>query len=294
MKKPRFCLVGDGAIAQYHKKAIEHVGGELLGDHVLDPKFNPKLPDQEFSKETCFALTSTYNDIETALSYKVNGFFDYIIICSPSHLHRLHIQKALSHSGSVKIIVEKPAFLPWEPIIESDRLNIVLQLRYLPGLPKSADLVTSHFLRDDNYFLSWKGDPKKTGGLFYNLFIHYLDLAQRLGADFEGSLNLTDDELPKSFQSNDNRRKPLLYRRYISYRVEDDKPPGGNLLKILDLQKIDMQTCYNRMYEDIVSGGGIKPKDIFYLSWILERNSEIFGFGRNGMNKLIRIGKELL
>ncbi len=293
MSKLRFCLIGDGAIAEYHKKAIEHVGGELDTDHIIDPKYKPDLP-QEFSPNRCFAMSSIYKDLESAIDYNVNGLFDYIVICSPSYLHRLHIQKALNHSGSVKIIVEKPAFLPWEPIIESDQLNIVLQLRYLPNLPKSADLVTAHFLRDDNYFYSWKGDPKKTGGLFYNLFIHYLDLAQRLGANFEGSVNLTDDELPKFFQSHDNRREPLLYRRYISYRVEDDKPPGGHLLNIIDLQKVDMQQCYNNMYEDIISGGGVKPKDLFYLNWILQRNSEMFGYGRNGMNKLIRIGKELL
>ena len=285
MRKLRFCLIGDGAIARYHKKAIEHVGGEL--SHVIDIAY-----------ETGIYLSKDDTTCSRSLEYTpVHDLehIDFFVISTPSNLHREQIKFILTHThGSAQIICEKPAFLPWEPIIDNDRINIVLQLRYLPGLPKSADLVTAHFLRDENYFLSWKGDPQKTGGLFYNLFIHYLDLAQRLGADFEGSLNLTDDELPKFFQSHDNRRNPLLYRRYISHRTEDDKPPGGNLLNIIDLQKIDMQTCYNHMYEDIVSGGGIKPKDLFYLSWILWRNSELFGFGRNGMNKLIRIGKELL
>jgi len=62
----------------------------------------------------------------------------------------------------------------------------------------------------------------------------------------------------------------------------------------LELEKIDMQKCYNLMYEDILSGGGIKPRDLFYLSWVLQRNSELFGYGKDATGKTIEIGRELL
>ena len=279
MSKLRFALIGDGHIARHHRKAIEHVGG-VIG-FVVDPKY-----DATFNYNTWRGVTSIPQCELISC--------DYFIICSPSDLHREQIKFLLSNGhGSAQIICEKPAFLPWEPIIDSDRLNIVMQLRYIKGLPVKADLVTAHFIRDEKYFYSWKGDPKKTGGLFFNLWIHHLDLSHRLNADFEGSINLPDDEIPSTIDLLSNKKlKPV--RRSIHYRKQEQELPGGQTLNIIDLQKINMQACYNAMYEDIVSGGGIKPKDIFYLSWTLQRNSEIFGYGKNGMNRLIRIGKELL
>ena len=260
MQKLRFCLIGDGNIARYHRKAIEYVGGEIVC--VIDPKYDPT-----FNKDTYRSLKSATWKVFASMP------IDFFVICSPSHRHREEIKHILLNAhGCSQIICEKPAFLPWEPIVDSDRLNIVLQLRYLPGLPEKADLVKAVFVRDENYFKTWKGDARKTGGIFYNLFIHYIDLAIQLGADFEGMVKAEGEQ-----------DRHILYTR---------KTHDGT--SVMFLGQDSYQTCYNRMYEDIVSGGGIKPSDIFYLNWVLQRNSELFGFGRNGMNKLIRIGKELL
>ena len=68
----------------------------------------------------------------------------------------------------------------------------------------------------------------------------------------------------------------------------------NNSLDVLDIQKADMQGCYNRMYGAILAGKGVHPKDLFYLDWILKRSSEIFGYGKNGIGKTIKIGKKLL
>ncbi len=128
-----------------------------------------------------------------------------------------------------------------------------------------------------------EGDARKTGGLFFNLFIHYIDLAIQLDAEFEGQV-LSKGEQEKYIGTEWSWPKDIWFEsdRFIA---DKDK---------IDILKIDMQGCYNRMYEDIISGGGIKPKDLFYLSWVLQRNSELFGYGRNGRNKFIKIEKELL
>lgn len=248
----KFALIGDGTIAKYHREAIKHVGGELM--YVVDPKYPPSsvswIPLIKIEE-----LPSLY------------PMPDYVVICSPSHLHRQQIKKILALDNfNGQIVCEKPAFLPWEQIIDSDRLNIVLQLRYLPNLPKKADLVSVRFVRDEAYFRSWKGNARNTGGLFYNLFIHYIYLAQMLGADFEGGVY------------DDGKQS-----RWVGTRFES-----------IDILNIDNQACYNRMYEAVLSGKGIKPKDLFYLNWVLNRNSEIFGYGRDGLNKTITIKNELM
>ena len=278
----KFALIGDGTIAKYHREAIKHVGGELLEQNITDPKYAPTEYTQENPGNNLFSKIGVYSSLESFLlveRLKDEGLcswkettpkFDYISICSPSHLHRQQIKDILNVCPNIKIICEKPAFLPWEMPIDSDRINIVLQLRYLPNLPKKADLVSVRFVRDEAYFKSWKGDARNTGGLFCNLFIHYIHLAQILGADFEGVVS-------------EHGEQERFIRRW-----------GVGQYDKIDILNIDNQACYNRMYEDIVEGKGIKPSDLFYLSWTLARNSEIFGYGKGSLGRTITIKNELM
>lgn len=227
----RFSLLGDGYIAQHHKRAIECVG-KLV--NVYDVKYGKPFPKDFY---------------ET----------DYVVICTPSWTHREYTKQALSFGS--RVIVEKPMCLPWEQIIDDDDINIVLQYRYLP-LPKTADKVSVKFVRDNKYFDSWKGDPKLTGGLLYNLFIHYIDLAILLGADFEGVVT----------SEGSQERK-----------IDD-----------FDILSVDNQSLYDNMYQEIVRGNGVKPKDIMYLHWQMSRHSELCGYGSNGLNTTIKIGHKLL
>jgi len=206
----KFYIVGDqSSIAHYHRKAIEHVGGEIVGGSDRDYQWNDS------------------RDV------------DYVVICTPSYLHMEHIKEYLP---LYKIIVEKPMCLPWEPIVDDNRINIVMQLRYLEDLEYLKHMKVN-FVRDKAYMNTWKGSFRKSGGLFYSLFIHYIDLAIRYGATFTGSIHPAGEQ-----------------RREFDFEYN-----------IINLEKIDMQGCYNRMYEDIVEGKGIKPRDIFYLHWVMNR-----------------------
>ena len=263
----KFALIGDGAIAKYHKEAIKHVGGELL--YIVDPKYKQKT------------LSDFRGEILPSLYFP--SYVDYAVICSPSYLHYSQIKEILEFGHILRgIICEKPAFLPWEPAIDINRINIVLQLRYLPNLPKKADLVSVRFVRGEAYFKNWKGDARKTGGLFYNLFLHGIDLAMQLGADFEGVVARHGEQERWIGTKWDNS----IYREHGNQYVKDENK--------IDILNIDTQGCYNRLYEAILEGKGIKPSDIFYLNWILQRNSEIFGYGRDGIGKTIAIKNELM
>jgi len=254
----KFALIGDGRVAQYHRKAIEHVGGEI--GWIVDPRHEDR------------SIHSSQLPIDIEANHrfyrKLMDTIDYYVICSPSQFHRQQIQYIFSNSNSdwkeFQIICEKPAFLPWENIIDDDRINIVLQLRYLPNLPEKADMVVAHFVRDEAYFKSWKGDPKNTGGIFTNLFIHYISIALDLGANFQGFITSSGNQT----------------RRIDNY----------------DILKIDTQFLYNKMYEDIViNNKGTNPKDLFLLNWILERCFIRHGGGIDVFNKKINLNlKDLI
>ena len=252
----KFILIGDGAIARYHRKAIEHVGGKLA--YVCDPEYG------EFNLWKGVPVAK-YNELpELAGKLWDTDREIYVIIASPSHFHREQIKFVLKNfPASTQIICEKPAFLPWEPVIDDDRINICLQLRYLPNLPKKAENVFVQFVRDNNYFNSWKGDPQKTGGIFTNLFIHYILLSIQLKAKFNGIVLLEGTQK----------------------RLVDD----------YDIFNIENQYLYNKLYEDIVfSNNGIKPKDIFLLNWILDRSGFKYGFGKDLIGKNIIINTQSL
>lgn len=204
-------MIGDGRISIRHRNAIDHVGGEIKW--VYDPVKYPKPP----------LMLQDFKGL------------DYVVICSPSFKHREQTKLVLQLAPECQVIVEKPAVLPWEPIIDDDRINVVLQLRYL-DLPKKADLISVRMLRSEKYFQSWKGDFMKSGGAIYNLFIHYIDLAIRTGANFKGEICREGDQF-----------------RYID---------------TYDLFHVDMQVAYNKLYEDVLNGGGIKPKDLFLLNYV--------------------------
>lgn len=229
--KMKFGLIGDGKIAKYHKEIIKN---------DLDRIYDPKYGNQDLT----------------------NAFFkdlDYVVICSPSFLHYSQIKMALHNN--CKVIVEKPMVLPWQPFIDDDRINIVLQLRYL-DLPKIARTVKITMIRNEEYFQSWKGDPKNTGGVFFNLFIHYIDLAIHLNAEFIGEI-----------------------------RTEGTQERWVDDINILD---INMQSMYDHLYTNILNGRGIKPNELYYLNYVMNMNSTIYGLGRNTLNKQIIIPKQLL
>ncbi|OFW47589.1 MAG: hypothetical protein A2163_00785 [Actinobacteria bacterium RBG_13_35_12] len=246
----KFGLIGDGYIARRHKKAIEYIKGEL--SFIYDP--------MKYKQTESFEIFLVANN---------NPATDYLIIASPNNTHYDYTKIALKND--IKVIVEKPFCLPWQPLIDDDRINIVLQLRYM-DLPKKADLVKAVMVRNEDFWNSWKGNPKLTGGFISEFFIHYIDLAIILGADFEGTVQEYGKQV-----------------RYIYSR-------GENVQKgtYLDIMNIDMQDLYNKMYVDIVNGGGVKPKDIFYLNWVIQKNSEKFGYSKDCLEKTIFIGKELM
>ena len=214
MKNKKFVLMGNGYIAKVHKKVISDLGGNLI--NIYDPLlYGGWLDKSSVDNEEIF--------------YRA----DYVVICSPTQHHRGQILQALKYLPEWgEIIVEKPMWLPSEKFIDDDRINVVLQYRWAP-IHKPIKLIKVKFIRDQDYFKTWKGDARKSGGFIFNLFIHYLDLAYLNGAGFEG----------------------VVRSEGKGYRKADD----------IDLQGFSSEHLYRLMYESIGKGFGVKPRYIYPL-----------------------------
>jgi hypothetical protein len=230
-----FGIIGEGRISERHKKAIGRIGGEIRA--IYDP-----------AKSSQAETNGLYH---RGLDADFFGEVDWVVVTSPTHLHYQHVKMSLARGK--KVICEKPYVLPWQPVIDSENVFVVLQLRWA-GLPKRAKEVRLIASRNDAYFTGWKGKPLLTGGLFFDLFIHYIDLARMYGGTFHGRVN--------------------------------PNGPQERWVDQYDLMKIDMDAAYARMYQDIVfEGKGIRPAHVAELHWLLGKYTGRFGAGKEILEK---------
>jgi UDP-N-acetyl-2-amino-2-deoxyglucuronate dehydrogenase len=188
-----FALLGAaGYIAPRHLRAIKDNGGVLLA--ALDPRdsvgiLDSFFPDARFFVE--FERFDRYIDRCRRNGRKI----DYISICSPNYLHDAHVRFALRNDSEA--ICEKPLVLnPWniDGLEEAEResgckVNTILQLRLHPAVIALRDKImkdksnrmhevdlTYITSRGRWYYVSWKGDEAKSGGIATNIGVHFYDM----------------------------------------------------------------------------------------------------------------------
>ena len=283
-----FVLIGAaGYIAPRHMKAIKDTGNNLLA--AVDPNdsvgiIDSYFPDAHFFVE--FERFDRHVDKLRRRGVKV----DYASICSPNYLHDAHIRWAL-RSG-IDAICEKPLVLnPWNldalKEIEEEtgkRIYNILQLRVHPSIVALKDRIEKEYkgknkkylidltyitTRGRWYFVSWKGNLEKSGGVATNIGIHFFDmliwifgavkhqevhysepLKKMSGyielekAEVRWFLSVDFNDLPDEVKAKNQR----TYRS-ITFDGEEIEFSGG----FTDLHTV--------VYKDILNGGGFGVED---------------------------------
>jgi UDP-N-acetyl-2-amino-2-deoxyglucuronate dehydrogenase len=175
-------------------KAIKDTGNVLVA--ALDPFDSVGIMDSYFPDADFFIEPERYDRHLDKLRRKNNGgHVDYVSICSPNYLHDAHIRLALRNQAHA--ICEKPIVLnPWNvdalQEIEKEsgkRIFTILQLRHHPAIvalkqkvdsgpvDKVYDIDLTYFTsRGRWYFISWKGQMEKSGGVATNIGVHFFDM----------------------------------------------------------------------------------------------------------------------
>ena len=185
----KFALIGlAGYIAPRHLKAIKEVGGQLVA--ALDIADSVGVLDQYFPD--CAFFTEEFAFYDFLMDKQP---VDYLVVCSPNHLHEEHCYAGLKLNADV--ICEKPLTLTLhslDHLLEAEQYTqkhifTILQLRLHPKLiqlkqeieadpDKVFDVSIEYFTpRGKWYHASWKGDIRKSGGIATNIGIHLFDLA---------------------------------------------------------------------------------------------------------------------
>ncbi|HDY68439.1 hypothetical protein LCGC14_1222210 [marine sediment metagenome] len=160
----KWLIVGSGGfIAPRHFESIKNIGDEVVGTCDVKSDTNPDFTDYKEMLELVSA--------------------DAVAICTPNYLHYPMIQMALDKG--LRVLCEKPLTLSSKEIEQlpnDGRVGAVLQLRYHPvcylrPMKKlEGGSIILKVYRDDDYWASWKGSKEKSGGILFNLGVHYFDL----------------------------------------------------------------------------------------------------------------------
>jgi len=281
-----FALIGAaGYIAPRHLKAIKETGNRLKC--ALDPYDGIGILDNYFPDADFFTEPERFDRHLDKLRRRGAEKIDYVSICSPNYLHDAHIRMALrngAHAICEKPLVLNPGNLDALQEIELEtnhKIYNILQLRLHPAIQQlkkkieegptdkvyNVDLtyITS---RGKWYFISWKGDERKSGGVATNIGIHFFDMLGWIFGAFKG-VELEKNRPEKAggklyfekanvnwFLSVDENDLPSAAvgagkRTYRKINIEDEE------LEFSD----GFTDLHTASYMDILSGGGFGVED---------------------------------
>lgn len=228
----KFSITSTGFILPTHIEAMRQAGGELVGINT---------------KEDC------------------------VVVTSPNYLHYQHIKEHLDKI----VLVEKPLVIdPFqaEELAEYDNIFCVLQLRYHPLLKEIKIEEMNNIemdicvYRDEKYFKGWKGDESKSGGILYNLGIHYFDLLFQLFGRPVSCIGDYDDRTAMGIINGD--------KFHCQYKLSVNEPKetqrrifriNGTDYNFSKQENLAYENLHKYVYQDLMQGKGVRPRDIVWL-----------------------------
>ena len=231
----KFAIIGTGFIFQKHIEAIRYIGGEIteaINEHsFLDYK---KLIDKTKA--------------------------EYVVVLTPNYLHTKMVEYA-AKKGKI-VLCEKPlAITPVDiqRLAKYDNVFVVLQLRYHPKLKEMKKAIKKNnkvkldiaVYRNKKYHKSWKGNDKLSGGIAFNLGIHYVDLVFHL-------LKGKSAEMEISLSTNETKEKA---RRIIEI--------NGKKFNLSSKENLSEENLHKFVYKDLIRGKGVRPKELKELTELI-------------------------
>jgi UDP-N-acetyl-2-amino-2-deoxyglucuronate dehydrogenase len=280
-----FALIGvAGFIAPRHLKAIKETGNNLIAS--LDKFDQVGIIDSYFPHADFFIEFERFDRHLDKLK-RLGTEIDYVSICTPNYLHDSHIRFALRHRATA--ICEKPLVLnPWNldalSEIENEtnqRVYTILQLRLHPTIialknkiqnsprDKVFDVDLTYITsRGRWYFISWKGDIPKSGGIATNIGIHFFDmLIWVFGSVKQNEIHAMQPDYSSGYLELERAR----VRWFLS--INDDHIPaavraaGQRTYRSITLEGEEIEfsegfkDLHTKSYESILQGDGFGIND---------------------------------
>ena len=282
--KKNFALIGAaGYIAPRHMKAIMDTGNDLVA--AFDPYDGIGIMDSNFPEASFFTEFERFDRFVDKWRRSTGKKIDYVSICSPNYLHDSHIRFALRSGADA--ICEKPLVLnPWNidqlKIIEEEtgqKIYNILQLRLHPSIIALKEKVSKELASDPNkiyeidltyltsrgkwYFISWKGEQKKSGGIATNIGIHFYDMLSWIfGAVEENIVHVKTADTNAGYLKLKNANVSWFLSVNYNYIPEEIRATGQRTYRSITVDGEEMEfsggftDLHTRSYEEILKGNG--------------------------------------
>ncbi|KIM12182.1 MAG: oxidoreductase [Sulfurovum sp. FS08-3] len=305
-----FALIGaSGYIAPRHMKAIKETGNNLVV--ALDPYDGIGIMDSNFPQADFFTEFERFGTFIDQWHRDNNQKIEYISIASPNYLHSSHIRFALLNSTHA--ICEKPLVLNVKEIDElleiekqtSKKVYTILQLRLHDSIialknkiakeleenpSKVYDIDLTYLTsRGKWYFVSWKGDEAKSGGIASNIGVHFFDMLSWIfGPIEENVVHLKQPDANAGFMKLKNANVRWFLSVNYDYIPEDVKATGKTTYRSITVDGEEFEfsegftDLHTRSYENILNGGGFGLEDARNSINIVSQIRSLVPQGLNG------------
>lgn len=276
-----FALIGAaGYIAPRHMRAIKDTGNKLIT--ALDKFDSVGIIDSFFPEADFFTEPERFDRHLDKLRRKEENKIDYVSICSPNYLHDAHIRLALRNQANA--ICEKPLVLnPWnvDSLSEIEKetgksINTILQLRLHPAIielkkqieeapaDKVFDIDLTYITsRGRWYYISWKGDVHKSGGVATNIGIHFFDMLIWIFGDVQKSVvHVTNPDMAAGFLQLKKARVRWFLSINESYLPEVAVVAGKRTFRSISIEGKEFEfsegftDLHTISYRHILAGNG--------------------------------------
>jgi len=284
-----FALLGaSGYIAPRHMQAIKDTGNDLVA--ALDPYDGIGVMDSYFPQASFFTEFERFDRFVDKLRRENEKKIEYVSIATPNYLHDAHIRFALRSGCDAiceKPLVLNPHNLEQLKLIESEtqkKVNTILQLRLHPSIVALKEKVSRELEKNPNkvydidltyltsrgkwYFISWKGDEDKSGGIASNIGVHFYDMLSWIFGKVEE--NIVHIKTPDA-NSGILKLKNANVRWFLSvnyeYLPKEVREKGQTTFRSITVEGEEIEfsggfkDLHTRSYEEILRGNGFGLDD---------------------------------
>jgi UDP-N-acetyl-2-amino-2-deoxyglucuronate dehydrogenase len=316
-----FALIGAaGYIAPRHMRAIKETGNNLIA--ALDKNDSVGVIDSHFPEASFFTEFERFDRFVDKWHREDHQRIEYMSIASPNYLHDSHIRFGLKSGADViceKPLVLNPHNIDQLKIIEAEtgkKVYNILQLRLHPSIIALKQRVETELKKDPNkvyeidltyltsrgkwYFVSWKGDESKSGGIASNIGVHFFDMLTWIFGDVKANrVNLkTPFANAGTFKLENANVRWFLSVNY-DYIPDEIKAQGQRTYRSITVDGAEIEfsggftDLHTRSYEHILSGEGFGLDEAYGSIRTVSEIRKMDAIGLNGeyhpfCNKVMR------
>jgi len=299
-----FALIGVGGyIAPRHLGAIKDTGNNLVC--ALDKNDSVGIMDSYFPNASFFTEFERF-DRHTYKLKNTPEKINFVSIATPNYLHDAHIRFALRNGADA--ICEKPLVLNSRNIDQLKNLEKetgkkvynILQLRLHESIVFLKEKVQKDLQENPNriydidltyltsrgrwYFISWKGDEKKSGGIATNIGVHFFDMLTWIFGEVQDSVvHLKRPDVNAGILRLKNANVRWFLSVNYNYIPQGIKEKGLRTYRSITVDGSEIEfsggftELHTRSYEEILKGNGFGLEQAYSSINIVEniRSAEV-------------------